>query len=136
MSVRAIKAGAADFLTKPVNSDALLSAVRAAVEQDRSARKARAEIATLEHRLAMLTPREREVLAALVKGKLNKQIAGDLGIVEQTVKFHRAKIMERMQASTLAELMHNAARLGMEATAAEPRATAAPKKTAPKSPRT
>ena len=67
----------------------------------------------MEHRLATLTSREREVLVAVVKGKLNKQIAADLGIVEQTVKFHRARIMERMQTRTVAELMHMAARLGI-----------------------
>jgi FixJ family two-component response regulator len=132
MSVQAIKAGAADFLTKPVNAQALLSAVRAAIEQDVSTRQAHAEIAGFEHRLATLTSREREVLAAVVKGKLNKQIAGDLGIVEQTVKFHRARIMERMQARTAAELMHIAARLGIEAAASEPRATPPPDKTAPR----
>src|SRR4029453_16017864 len=102
MSVRAIKAGAADFLTKPVNSARLVSAVRVAIEQDSSARQSRADIAAFEQRLATLTSREREVLAAVVKGRLNKQIADDLGIVEQTVKFHRARIMERMQAHTVA----------------------------------
>jgi FixJ family two-component response regulator len=132
MSVQAIKAGAADFLTKPVNSEALLGAVRAAIEEHASARQTRAEIAEFEHRLATLTSREREVLGGVVKGRLNKQIAGDLGIVEQTVKFHRARIMERMQARTVAELMHIAARLGIESAAAEPRATPPQEKTAPK----
>lgn len=113
MSVRAIKAGAADFLTKPVAAATLLDAVRAALERDAAARQARAGVAELEQRLATLTAREREVLAAVAKGKLNKQIAADLGIVEQTVKFHRARIMERMQARTAAELMHIAARLGI-----------------------
>ena len=133
MSVRAIKAGAADFLTKPVQPIALLSAVRAAIELGMSTHRARAEIEGFENRLATLTLREREVLTAVVKGKLNKQIAGELGIVEQTVKFHRARIMERMQARTVAELMHIAARLGFEAAAAEPRATPAPKFEAQKS---
>jgi FixJ family two-component response regulator len=113
MSVQAIKAGATDFLTKPVQAQALVAAVRAAIEQDASARQARADMDEVRQRLANLTPREREVLAALAAGKLNKQIAGDLGIVEQTVKFHRARIMERMQAKTIAELMHIAARLGI-----------------------
>jgi FixJ family two-component response regulator len=135
MSVQAIKAGAADFLTKPVDSEALLSAVRAAIEQDVSAHQARAEIAGFEHRLATLTSREREVLAAVVKGKLNKQIAGDLGIVEQTVKFHRARIMERMQARTVAELMHIAARLRIEAATSEARATPSSNGIAPKTSR-
>jgi FixJ family two-component response regulator len=117
MSVQAIKAGAADFLTKPVRADALVAAVRAAIEQDGAARQARAETASLRARLASLTPREREVLTALAAGRLNKQIAADLDVVEQTVKFHRARIMERMQAKTVAELMLIAARLGIGASA-------------------
>ncbi len=117
MSVRAIKAGATDFLTKPVKGEALVAAVRAAIDQDASVRQARANTAELRQRFASLTPREHEVLEALAAGKLNKQIAADLGIVEQTVKFHRARIMERMQARTIAELMHVAARLGIGATA-------------------
>jgi len=115
MSVRAIKAGAADFLTKPVQAQALLTAVHSAIEQHRAVRAAQADAAKLRERLATLTPREREVLAALVAGRLNKQIASDLGVVEQTVKFHRARIMERMQARTVAELMHFAAQLGIGA---------------------
>ena len=113
MSVQAIKAGAVDFLTKPVRSEALLER-RARGDRAGGVGDARPapEIAAFERRLATLTPREREVLVAVVKGRLNKQIAGDLGIVEQTVKFHRARIMERMQARTVAELMHMAARLG------------------------
>lgn len=113
MSVHAIKAGAADFLTKPVQAEALVAAVRAAIDQDVSARQARVDNAALRKRLAGLTPREREVLAAVAAGKLNKQIAADLGIVEQTVKFHRARLMERMQARSAAELMHIAAMLGI-----------------------
>ena len=114
MTVQAMKGGAVDFLTKPVDSEALSRAVRAAVDKDTSARHVRAELADLEQRLASLTPREREVLAAVVNGQLNKQIAAELGIVEQTVKFHRARIMERMHARTVAELMHIAARLGID----------------------
>ncbi|MDM0107945.1 response regulator [Variovorax sp. J22R24] len=114
MSVQAIKAGAADFLTKPVTADALLAAVRAAIAEDAAKRRVDGEIAASKQRLASLTMREREVLAAVVRGRLNKQIASDLGIVEQTVKFHRARIMERMQVHTVAELMHVAARLGIE----------------------
>jgi len=113
MSVRAIKAGAADFLTKPVASEALLAAVRAAIEHDAAAQRADGETAELVRRFESLTAREREVLAALVEGKLNKQIAGDLGVVEQTVKFHRARIMQRMGARTVAELMHMAAKRDM-----------------------
>ncbi|MEJ8847266.1 response regulator transcription factor [Variovorax rhizosphaerae] len=112
MTVQAIKAGAADFLTKPVSAATLVEAVRRAVAQDASTCQANAEAAACEARLATLTAREREVLAAVVKGRLNKQIANDLGIVEQTVKFHRARIMERMQTRTVAELMHVAAKLG------------------------
>jgi FixJ family two-component response regulator len=115
MSVRAIKAGATDFLTKPVRAEALVAAVRTAIEQDAAARQALADTAELRHRFASLTPREREVLAALAVGKLNKQIAADLGVVEQTVKYHRARIMERVRAKTLAELMHIAAQAGVGA---------------------
>jgi FixJ family two-component response regulator len=115
MSVRAIKAGATDFLTKPVEARSLVAAVRVALEQHASMRTALADTADLRRRLASLTPREREVLGGLAAGKLNKQIAADLGIVEQTVKFHRARIMERMRAKTAAELMHIAGRLGIDA---------------------
>ena len=115
MSVKAIKAGAKDFLTKPVQAQALVSAVRSAIEQHRAVSAAQADGAKLRERFASLTPREREVLGALVAGRLNKQIASDLGVVEQTVKFHRARIMERMQARTVAELMHFAAQLGIGA---------------------
>lgn len=113
MTVRAVKAGAADFLVKPVPSQDLLRAIDAAVQAHVAMRQAQGELVELQRRLALLTAREREVLAALAKGRLNKQIAGDLGIVEQTVKFHRARIMERLQAQTVAELMHIAARLGV-----------------------
>ena len=113
MSVRAIKAGAADFLTKPVRAAALVAAVRSAIDQGAASRQAAADTAELRRRLALLTAREREVLEGIVAGRLNKQIAGDLGIVEQTVKFHRAHLMERMQARTVAELMIIAARLGV-----------------------
>jgi FixJ family two-component response regulator len=111
MSVRAVKAGAVDFLTKPVDAETLLAAVQAALAEDDRSRRATADGAALRQRYASLTPREREVLAALAAGRLNKQIAADLGISEPTVKFHRARIMERMQARTVAELMHLVARL-------------------------
>jgi FixJ family two-component response regulator len=111
MSVRAIKAGAVDFLTKPVVADSLLSAVRAALAEDAAARAFRRQADALRQRHATLTEREREVLAGLAAGKLNKQIAAELGITEATVKFHRARLMERMQARTVAELMHLAAQL-------------------------
>lgn len=110
-SVRAIKAGAVDFLTKPVPAQALVAAVRAALEQDARARQSQQEVAAIRQRHAALSGREREVLAGLVAGKLNKQIAVELGIAEATVKFHRARLMDHMQARTVAELMHLAARL-------------------------
>lgn len=112
MTVSAVKAGAVDFLTKPVDAAKLVATVRAALARDRDTRARAERSAQLRQRFAALTPRERDVLDGVVAGKLNKQIAADLGIVEQTVKFHRARIMERMQAHTVAELMHLAARLG------------------------
>lgn len=120
MSVRAIKTGAADFLTKPLAAATLAAAVRAAIEQDAATRRADDETSDLARRIGSLTPREHEVLAALVAGKLNKQIAADIGVVEQTVKFHRARIMARMGARTVAELMHTAAKVGVGSTAAPP----------------
>jgi FixJ family two-component response regulator len=113
MSVEAIKAGAVDFLTKPVKAELLLDAVQRAVAQDARAREAQAGADVLRQRLASLTPREVEVLEQLVAGKLNKQAAADLGIVERTVKFHRARIMERMRANSFAELVQMASKLGI-----------------------
>jgi FixJ family two-component response regulator len=112
-SVRAIKAGAVDFLTKPVASEVLVAAVRVALAQDAAARHEADADALLRQRLASLSPREREILQRLAVGRLNKQIAGELGIAEATVKFHRSRLMERMQANTVAELMHFAARLAL-----------------------
>ena len=117
MSVQAIKAGAMDFLTKPVAGEHLLAAVQAALQQDALARTALRESDDLLRRYASLTAREREVLVGLVAGKLNKQIAAEMGVTEATVKFHRARLMERMQAHTVAELMHLAARLQRDPTA-------------------
>ena len=113
MSVRAIKAGASDFLTKPVRAQALVAAIRAAIEEYRLERDAAAATEALRQRFASLTPREREVLMAVTAGRRSKEIAYDLGIVEQTVKFHRARIMERMQAANVAELVNMASRLGV-----------------------
>jgi len=105
MSVRAMKGGALDFLTKPVNDDDLLKAVHLALEKDRSALRARAEVAEIQQRLATLTPREREVMEHVVSGQLNKQTAADLGTAEKTIKVHRARVMEKMKAHSVAELV-------------------------------
>lgn len=113
MTVDAMRAGAVDFLTKPVESARLLAAVRAGLERQATQQRDREQDARIRERHARLTPRERDVLALLVTGKLNKQVAAELGLALQTVKFHRAKIMERMQAATTAELMHMLARIGV-----------------------
>jgi FixJ family two-component response regulator len=113
MTVEAIRAGAVDFLTKPVKADQLLEAVGRAIAQDALARDEQAGNDVLKQRLAALTPREVEVLEQLVAGKLNKQAAADLGIVERTVKFHRARIMQRMRANSFAELVLMASKLGI-----------------------
>jgi FixJ family two-component response regulator len=110
-SVRAMKAGAVDFLTKPLNEADLIRAIRAAIAQDRIARQERAELAELRRRLSCLTPREREVLPLVVSGLLNKQAAAELGISEITVQIHRGKIMRKMEADSLAELVRMAGRL-------------------------
>ena len=113
-SVRAMKAGAVDFLTKPVERKALLAAVQNAIERDAQALAARDELATLRARFDSLSPSERQVFAAVVAGQLNKQIAADLGAAERTVKAHRASVMDKMGASSLAELVHLAGRLRAE----------------------
>jgi len=113
MSVRAMKSGAVDFLTKPVNDDDLLKAVRTAIERDSVQRRAQAEVAEILERLATLTPREREVLIHVVSGQLNKQIAGDLGTVEKTIKVHRARVMEKMKVQSLADLVRLAEQAGI-----------------------
>jgi FixJ family two-component response regulator len=112
-SVRAMKGGAVDFLTKPVDDEVLLDAVRRALERGRVGGAARRELAEARRRLATLTPREREVLEGVVAGKLNKQVAGDLGIAEKTVKVHRGRVMEKMDIASLAELVRVCEHLGI-----------------------
>jgi FixJ family two-component response regulator len=113
MSVQAMKRGALDFLTKPVHDKDLLKAVEAALEKDRIERQSRAELDDIQERVATLTPREREVLTHVVSGQLNKQIAYDLGTVEQTIKVHRARVMEKMKVNSVAELVRLTERLKM-----------------------
>jgi FixJ family two-component response regulator len=113
MTVQAMKSGAVDFLTKPVHVAALLGAVSAALAREATARHEQEALAQMQRRLAGLTDRDREVLMGIVRGQLNKQIAYDLGIVEQTVKYHRARIMERMAVGSLAELIQVTTRLGL-----------------------
>lgn len=114
-SVQAMKRGALDFLTKPVNDDDLLKAVQVAIEKDRIARIARAELEDIQARLDSLTPREREVLTHVVSGQLNKQTAADLGTVEKTIKVHRGRVMEKMKVQSVAELVRLAERAGIRA---------------------
>ena len=113
MTVQAMKAGAVEFLTKPFRDQDLLDAIQQALERDRMAREQRAEIEELRDRLDSLTPREREVMGLVVAGLLNKQIAGELGTSETTVKIHRHQVMEKMGAGSLAELVRMADRLGI-----------------------
>lgn len=112
-SVRAMKAGAIEFLLKPFDEKELLLAIDAAIAQDREARLTRAEMAELRRRYALLTPREREVLPFVVAGFLNKQTAGELGTSEITIQVHRGQIMRKMAASSLAELVKMAGKLGI-----------------------
>jgi FixJ family two-component response regulator len=111
MTVQAMKAGAVEFLTKPFDDDVLLSAIRHAIERSRTALGHEAEIWALRDGYASLTRREREVMALVVSGLLNKQVGGELGISEGTVKAHRGKVMRKMKADSLADLVTIAARL-------------------------
>ena len=111
MTVRAMKAGAADFLTKPIPEDRLLASIADAIERNRAVLQHREEVRALEQRYASLTRREREVMALVVSGRLNKQAAGDLGISEITVKTHRGNVMRKMNARSFANLVSMALRM-------------------------
>lgn len=113
MSVQAMKAGAIEFLTKPLRDQSLLDAIRQAIERDRVARQQRTRDANLRRRYESLGPREHEVFKCVVSGMLNKQIADELGATERTIKFHRGHIMRKMQAKSLAELVRMAEALGI-----------------------
>ena len=114
MTVQAMKAGAVEFLTKPFNDAVLLDAIRGAIERSRAALREESEIQRLRSCYASLTPREREVMALVVAGLLNKQVGGELGISEITVKAHRGQMMRKMKADSLAALVTMASRLGLQ----------------------
>jgi FixJ family two-component response regulator len=114
-SVRAMRAGAVDFLTKPVNDVDLLAAIARAVKEDLENRSASANLNSINARLAMLTPREREVMSHVVAGRLNKQIAGDIGAAEKTVKLHRGRMMRKLGVRSVADLVRLAEKAGVTA---------------------
>jgi FixJ family two-component response regulator len=111
MSVRAMKAGAIEFLTKPFREQDLLEAIQRGIEQNRNVRRQSAEMRALQQLYVLLTPREREVFPCVTSGLLNKQIAALLGTSEKTIKVHRAQIMQKMKATSLAHLIHMAGKL-------------------------
>jgi FixJ family two-component response regulator len=113
MTVQAMKSGAVDFLTKPVREQDLLDAVRAAIERDRKRRELEKTVSELRSRLESLTPRERNVLALVASGLLNKQVAGELGLAEITVKIYRGQVMRKMGAKSLADLIRMSEALGI-----------------------
>lgn len=113
-SVQAMKSGAVDFLTKPPEKADLVRALTQAIDRNASARKLHDDRAAVERLLDLLTPREREVLACLASGRRNKQIASDLGTVEKTIKVHRARVLQKMEVTTLAELIQRLAHAGIE----------------------
>ncbi len=112
-TVRAMQAGAVDFLTKPVSARNLIGAIQRAEELDARSRQAQAELTSIEARIATLTPREREVLTHVVAGRLNKQIAYDLGTVEKTIKFHRSSVMKKLGVRMVADLVRMAEKAGI-----------------------
>jgi len=112
MSVRAMKAGAVEFLAKPFRDQDLLDAIQVAIGRDRIAREAHAALADLRARFASLSPRERQVMSQVVTGRLNKQIAADIGLSDFTVKVHRGQVMRKMKARSVADLVRMADRLG------------------------
>jgi len=126
MSVRAMKAGAVEFLTKPFRGRSLLEAIRDAIERDRSARKERGETEALRRRYERLTPREREVMPLIAAGLLNKQVADELATTERTIKFHRSNIVQKMDAESLPDLVRMVEKLGIpgppKSTSPQPRA--------------
>jgi FixJ family two-component response regulator len=113
VTVQAMKAGAVDFLTKPVKSRQLLAAVALAAEKEAQAFELRGELASINNRISRLTPREREVLTHVIAGRLNKQIAADLGTAEKTIKLHRGRMMRKMGVRTVADLVRIAERAGI-----------------------
>jgi len=113
MSVRAMKSGAADFLSKPCPDEELLAAIGQALTRDRQFRREQAKEQALGELLAMLTPREHEVMLGVVAGRLNKQIAAELGTVEKTIKAHRARVMEKLRVSSVADLVRLTERAGV-----------------------